>query len=174
MNIRDRIEHHIWSEMFHAKFWEQYISEYTGNRIDRRRYYNIAVISFAIIGSATWGIWRALNWELVTPIIFAVIGITQVLSAIQKEMIVDSNKLQSMYELRSKYILYLNKLERLHLKSNKDDISDEELESDYYSLRDTTPSIENLKDSLNFRDIKSVRKKASETASKYLNDRFKT
>ena len=60
---RDKIEELVWYELIHAKYWEQYISDYTGSKMDWRKFYNIIAISFAIIGGSTWGAWKALDVE---------------------------------------------------------------------------------------------------------------
>lgn len=158
----------IWHEMIQAKSWEQYISEYIGKQIDRKKIYSIVAIIFAIAGGSTWGLWKALNIEWMTPVIFAIMGIAQVLSAIQKEVVIDINTLQSLHKLRGMYISYFSKVERLFLTIETNKLSIEEREDLYYSLRETTIPIEMLKDSINIKDFKKINKKITDRVEEYL------
>lgn len=161
----------IWREMVQAKSWEQYVSEYIGDRIDRKKLFSIIAISLAIIGGSTWSLWRVLNVEWITPLMFGLMGIAQVLSAIQKEIVITPENLQSLHNLRGMYISYFNQLERLYLSVESGKSSLEKREETFYALRETTLPIESLKDSINIKNIKKINKKIEERIKNgYLKD----
>lgn len=169
---RDTIEYIVWDEFVQAKSWEQYISDYTGNRMDFRKYFNITAIALAIMGGSTWGVWKSINAEWVTPVIFGVLGISQLLSAIQKDIIVTTEGLDSLIRLRSMYIQYSDKLERLYLLIDRQVIAVEEIENKYFDLRKEALPIEELKDSLNIDQLKKIDKKVEQRVSDYLKQRY--
>jgi hypothetical protein len=169
---RDKIEELVWYELIHAKYWEQYISDYTGSKMDWRKFYNIIAISFAIIGGSTWGAWKALDVEWVTPVMFGLMGIAQILSAIQKNVIIDNETIQSLTKLRTSYISYFNKLERLFIKIEDNQLDKFQIEEEYFSLRETVYPIEELKDTLNISKLKTIDKKVEGRVIDYLKSRY--
>lgn len=171
-NKRDKIEELVWYELVHAKYWEQYISDYTGSKIDWRKWYNIIAILFAIAGGSTWGLWKTLNFEWVTPVMFGLMGIAQALSAIQKNVIIDNDTIQSLTKLRSSYISYFNKLERLFIKIEDKQLSKEQIEEEYFLLRESVYAIEELKDTLNISQLKNIDKKVENRVIGYLKTRY--
>jgi len=171
-NKRDKIEELVWHELVHAKYWEQYISDYTGSKIDWRKWYNIIAISLAIVGGSTWGAWKALNVEWITPVMFGLMGVAQILSAIQKNVIIDNDTIQSLTKLRSSYISYFNKLERLFIKIEDKQLSKELIEEEYFKLRETVYPIEELKDTLNINQLKKIDKKVEKRVIAYLKTRY--
>lgn len=163
----------IWYEMGHAKFWEQYLAEYTTYRLDYRKWYNIITMILSVVGAATFPLWKAMeNNTYVPSIIFGIMAIAQLLAVFQKNMVVDSEQLQKTIQLRSMYISYFNRLERLFIENEEGIHNGDELRNRYYELRETTISIEALKDSLNIHPKKNVLKKGEERAIEYLNRRF--
>lgn len=169
---RDRIEFVVWDEFVQSKSWEQYISDYTGSRMDWRKYYNVAAICLAIIGGSTWGVWKSINAEWVTPLIFGILGLSQLLSAVQKDVVINSEDLQSLMNLRVLYIKYTDKLERLYLHVNRGDISTIEIENQYFEIRKDAPAIEELKDSLNIKSLKKLDKQVYDRVRSFLESRY--
>lgn len=171
-NNRDTIEYIVWDEFVQAKSWEQYLSDYTGNRMDWRKYFNIITIAFAIAGGATWGVWKTVNAEWVTPVIFGLLGVSQLLSAVQKDIIVSTEGLESLIKLRLMYIQYSDKLEKLYLLIDRGTLSVEEIENKYFDLRKEALPMEELKDSLNISSLKKIDKKVEKRVSDYLTQRY--
>jgi len=168
-----RIEKIIWDEYIQAKSWEQYISEYTGRKMDIRKWFNIITGALVVIGSSTWSFWSLWEKFWITPIIMLIIGISQILASTLPHIIVDSETLKSLSKLRGMYIEYFNKLERLELKILNNNISQEEIEEQYFILRETIYPIEELKDSINIKSIKSLNKKITDRIVSMVNDRYK-
>jgi len=169
---RDKIEELVWYELVHAKYWEQYISDYAGSKMDWRKIYNIIAISFAIIGGSTWGAWKALDVDWITPVMFGLMGVAQILSAIQKNVIIDNETIKSLNNLRTSYISYFNKLERLFIKIEDKELKKYEIEEQYFALRETVYSIEELKDNLNISKLKKVDKNVEKKVINYLETRY--
>lgn len=169
---RDRIEIVVWDEFVQAKSWEQYISDYTGSRMDWRKIYSILAISIAIMGGTTWGLWKVVNAEWVTPVMFGLLAIAQLLSAIQKNIVVSNEDLQSLSKLRCMYIKYTDQLERLYLQIDRKELSIEQIEDHYFTIREVSPAIEELKDYLNIKTLKHLDKEVEYRVRHFLESRY--
>lgn len=167
------IERIVWDEFVQAKSWEQYISDYTGHKMDIRKWLGITIGLLAIAGSAAWGVWKLLTYTWVTPVILLIVGASQLLTSLSTHVIVDSETLKFLAKLRGMYIEYSNKLECLVLKILNKDISQEEIEEQYFSLRETVYPIEELKDSLNIHQLKRLSKKVEDRIELIMKDRYK-
>lgn len=168
------IEKMIWYEMIHAKYWEQYLSDYSGYKIDIRKWINILTLVLSTIGASSWAAWKSLpeGCEWIPSVIFALMGLGQLVSILQKNVIADNNTLQSLYRLRTLYISYFNQLERLYIENNTFAFNENELIEKYYKLRETVYPIEELKDSLNINQIEKLDKKIMARVTDYLNSRY--
>lgn len=169
---RSKIETLVWHELVHAKYWEQYIPDYITQKIDWRKRYNVIAIILSVMGCATWGLWKMINAELATPITFALVSIVQIISAVQKDVITDDKTLKSLSKLRTLYIEYFNKLERLFINIEENGLSLKEMEEQYFALRETVYPIEELKDTLNIKQLKKVDKSAISKTEDYLKSRY--
>lgn len=170
---RDKIEELVWYEFVHAKYWEQFLSQYSGQKIDWRKQFNILTIVLSVIGASSWKLWELLSgYEWVTPMIFGLVALTQVFAAVQKEIVIDNDTLSSIYRLRSLYISYSNKLEKLFIEILDKKLSREEIEEQYFVLRETVYPIEELKDSLNIKQLKKADEKSIEESNRYLKIRY--
>lgn len=173
LNERRLIEGLVWNELVHAKYWEQYLSEYMGNRIDWRKRINTITILLSVIGATSWKFWSIPGvGEWASVVILILIAGLQLISALQKEIVVDNDTLQSLAKLRTLYIGYFNKLERLFIHNEEKSISPQEVEKQYFSLRETVYPIEELKDSLNIPELKKVKEKGEREVWKYLEARY--
>lgn len=165
----------VWDELIQAKSWEQYISEYTGHKMDWRKWFNIAAIILSMIGGASWAVWKVFDKEwidYITPFLFLLTGISQLASAIQGKVVVDENTLESLSRLRAQYIEYYNKLENLYLDVMDKKRSENEMRSDFFQIRESVYPIEELKDSLNIKKIKKVNNKVEKDMTLYLKARW--
>jgi hypothetical protein len=153
------MEKQVWYEFVHARSWEQYISEYYGRRMDWRKWFSVTTGSLAVVGSSTWSLWSLWESEWVTPAVLFTLGFAQLLTASQPHIIVDGETLESLAKLRRMYISYSNKLERLLLRILSSDMDQEIVEEQYFSLRATIYPMEKLKDSLNIRELKTLKKR---------------
>jgi hypothetical protein len=171
---RSFIENIIWYEMIHAKYWEQYLSDYTGLKITKRKWLNITILMLSTIGASSWSAWKLLpeGTEWLPSVIFGIMGVVQVFNVFQKNITVENTTLESLYRLRSMYISYFNKLERLFIESEAHKYSQNELIEKYYKIRETVYPIEELKDSLNITQIEMLDKNIEGKVMNYLNSRF--
>jgi hypothetical protein len=166
------MEKQVWDEFVQAKAWEQYTSEYSGHRMDWKKWFGVITGSLAVIGSSAWSFWSLLESVWVTPVMLFVLGFTQLLTASQPYIIVDGETLESLAKLRRMYISYSNKLERLLLKILDSTMMQEEIEEQYFSLRETVYPIEKLKDSLNIPQLKRLKKRVEDRMRKILKDKY--
>lgn len=172
-NKRNKIEELVWYEFTHAKYWEQFLSQYSGQKIDWRKWFNIATIILSVIGASSWKLWELLSgYEWVTPMIFGLVALTQVFAAVQKEIIIDNETLSSIYRLRGLYISYSNKLEKLFIDIIDKKLTRDEIVEQYFALRETVYPIEELKDSLNIKKLKQADEKSIEESNLYLKMRY--
>lgn len=170
---RETIELLVWHELVHAKYWEQYISRYIGRKIDWRKWFSILTVALSVIGASSWKLWELLSgYEWVTPMIFGIVALMQVFSAIQKEIVIDNDTLQSLIKLRALYIAYFNKLERLFLDNDNNSLNKKEVEEAYFILRETVYPMEELKDTINIPELKSIKKDGEKEVTKYLKSRY--
>lgn len=169
---RDKIEELVWYELVHSKYWEQYLSEYIGVKIDWRKRYNIITVIASIFGISSWKGWELFDGVDVSFISLVVIATTQILSAIKKDIIIDNETQKSIMSLRSKYILYFNKVERLFIEIEDKKITREKLIEKYYILRDSVCELEELKDSLNINKLRKADKKGIKNTMTYLKNRY--
>lgn len=169
---RDRIEHIIWDEFVQAKSWEQTISDYSGSKIDKRKWFSIITGSLVIVGSSTWSFWKMWEADWIAPVILLIVGITQILSSTQKYIIIDNETLTSLAKLRSLYINYTNKLEKLVVAMLDGELNKVQLEEQYFELRETVYPIEELKDSLNIIIKKKLDKRVKDRVEHFLKTRY--
>lgn len=169
---REIIEILLWNELVHAKYWEQYISQYIGYKKDWRKRFSIATIALSVIGASSWKLWSMPGvGEWSTMIIFGLVAAFQVLSSIQKEVVIDNDTFQSLMKLRSLYIAYFNKLEHLFI-DNENGLEREFVEERYFLLRETVYPIEELKDNINIPELTKVKEKGEKEVIKYLRTRY--
>lgn len=167
----EQIKTLIWYEMVHAKFWEQYLSDYALYKFDYRKWFNIITMIISVIGASSFPIWKLTeNNEWVPSIIFGLMAVAQVLAVFQKNMVSSNEQIEGMIKLRCLYIEYFNKMEHLYIMKNQ--YNEEELIGMYYKLRSETIPIEKLKDSLNIRPYKRLIKKGETKAEEYLKPRY--
>lgn len=162
----------IWTELTHAKSWEQYISDYYGSRVDMRRYYNITSILVSLVGVLILNIPNINKYNWVIVIAFSISIIAQLLSALQKDVVVDNDTLLKMGKLRSMYIGYYDLLEKLFIQMVENNLSKDECEVRYYELRNEAYPIEVLKDELNFKEKKRLLKRTYARVDNMLNKKF--
>lgn len=169
----DKIEELVWYEFVHAKYWEQFLSQYSGYKIDWRKWFNIGTIILSVVGASSWKLWELVSvYEWVTPMVFGLVALTQVFGALQKEMVIDNDTLSSIYRLRGLYISYANKLEKLYIEILDKNLTRDEIEQQYFAIRETVYPIEELKDSLNIKQLKKADEKSMEETSRYLKIRY--
>jgi len=173
MSENPKIEDLLWYELVHAKFWEQYLAEYTTYKQDYRKIYNIITMIFSVIGASTFPLWKLCSSieEYIPSIVFGIMAILQILAIFQKNLSSTNEELMNMIKLRGMYIHYFNKLECLYLKTFKE-YDEGQLIEEYYTLRDSTDKIEALKDSLNIHPNKRSLKKGEQEARSYVEIRF--
>ena len=166
----------IFDELWHAKSWEQYISEYAGSKIDIRKRYSLLVLLLSAIGTSTWGVWKAFDntgmASYVPVVLFFLIGIIQVLSAVKTEVVLDERTQSKLHELRTMYINYYNRVERLYVDFRDGTIGIEESKRIFFEIRDTSCPIEELKDSLNIKSLKKLDKRVSDRMKIILKERW--
>lgn len=100
-----RIERIVWSELVHAAYWEQYLSQYVGYKYDWRKRYNIILLILSTVGAASFSAWKLIpnGEDLIPSILFALMAVTQLIAVCQKHVTIDDETARKLRELRIKY-----------------------------------------------------------------------
>jgi hypothetical protein len=153
--------------MAHAKYWEQYISQYIGKKIDIREFFSLTIIIVSISGGIA-GFWA---WQ--APVAgCCIIAILQLIVNVRDSIIIDNEAVSKYSDLRDYYIEYFNKLEKLWLEYDTELISEQTARDQYLVLRESTYKIERLKDALHISKLKRPGKLAELQLKKYINYRY--
>jgi hypothetical protein len=169
------IERLAWDECVQAKSWEQYISEYTGHKMDHKKYFDIATVVLAVLSSVSWGGWKVFNnnwFDYATLIFILLTAVSQLISAIGNKVVITDDALKSLSRLRTLYIGYYNQFEDLMESIVNKSISQKEIKDRFFQLRESVYPIEELKDSINIKEIKKVSEKALRQTSEALKERW--
>lgn len=104
--MRDTILDIIWDELVQAKSWEQYLSDYATYKLNWIKWFNLTTILLSVFGATINPLLTEENtW--ITTLTFILAIILQILSNIQKEVVIDMYTLNKMILLRTKYNDYL-------------------------------------------------------------------
>jgi hypothetical protein len=153
----------IFADFYIAKYGDEYLCSYIAFQKDVRKWYKIITIIFSVggIGTAFGG------QNIISAIIFFLIGIVQLLSSIEVYVIHSEKQIESLHKLRMMYYDRSNDLEKLFKVSHK--ITENEAECRFYELRDACRKIEELDLEINVKKIKKLKKKAQVELDKYIN-----
>lgn len=169
------IETMIWHELIHAKYWEQFLSEYVSYKTDYRKWYNIALLVMSTIGASSFALWNlASGWEWLPLVLFSLMALAQLFSVCQKSFVIDDDTTSKIRTLRLKYIEYFNNMEKLYIEAKDGNMPKESMIDRYYKVREMVYPIEDLKDSLNISKLKKADRKGSYQTELYLAFRYGT
>jgi hypothetical protein len=158
---------HIWYEMAHARYWEQYTSQYIGYKLSVRKFFNVIMILVAIVGGC-------LGFYYPQAPLYAcgVVALLQLIINIKDNVVVDNETISKYSDLRDYYIEYFNRLEKLWLEYYTEYIDEVKAREEYLRLRETVYPIERLKDALNISKLKYPDKHAEKQVNSYLKKRY--
>lgn len=159
MSMRDD----IYADFYIAKYGDEYLCLYIAFQKKIRKWYKIITIIFSGsgIGSAFAG------QNILSAIIFVLIGIVQVLSSLEVYIIHSEKQIESLHKLRMMYFDRCNDLERLFKSYEK--IGKDEAEERFFELRKEFRKIEELDLEVNVKSIKKIRADAQKTLDIYIN-----
>ena len=160
----------IWKEMQQVKFGIDYITNYLDFQKKMKQIFEISTLLFSTSGVFSWVVWKSGMYSQ-----FALVAITiiQLLKLVESKILLNSDKIGKVSELKTLYIKYFNKLEKLWMESEKEDKDEQQVKEDFYILRDTDfINIEKLDDKLNIPNITYLKNKSETSMKKYLKNRF--
>jgi hypothetical protein len=159
---------HIWVDFCHARLGDEYLVLYSGRQKEIRRWFKIVTILLS-----AEGIFSAFkDAKIPTVISFIVIGIIQLLSTIENQLIRSEKEVDEIGKLRVFYYERSNKLEKLFLEFRDDKITDDDARSQLFALRGAAVEIEELDTKLNIKKHKKLFLKADTLAKKQLNQYY--
>lgn len=169
------IEKLIWYELVHAKYWEQFLSQYVSYKTGYRKWYNIVLLILSTIGASSFAAWNlSPDAKWVPLVLFVLMAIVQLISVCQKAIVIDDETASKIRTLRLKYIEYFNNVERLYLETKNSNMSIDSMTECYYKVREMVYPIEDLKDSLNISKLKGADRKSCYQTELYLSFRYGT
>jgi hypothetical protein len=155
---------HIWVDFCHAKLGDEYLVLYSGRQKEIRRWFKIITILLS-----AEGIFSAFKEAKIPTIIsFSVIGVIQLLSSIENQVIRSEKEIEEIGRLRIFYYDRSNKLEKLFLEFRENKIKSDNARAELFALRDTAKEIEELDTKLNIKRHNKLLQKADALAKKYL------
>lgn len=166
----------LWYELVHAKYWEQYLSQYCSRKLDYRKLLSLSIIVLSSIGASSWLGWDVLKSHMPHIVGYGliIVVILQLTVSILDMYATTPQETQDIIFLRVKYLNYFNELEKLYQDYYNYTISDEEARSIFFSIRKEHISrIETIKENLNIKKLNKPNKKAYNNAIQYLETRYK-
>jgi hypothetical protein len=120
----------IWYELVNTKFGEIYLSRYIILQRKFKKYIHVVILLISAIGIAGWKIWEPVAW-----IAFAVIIIIEVLNVIENQWIRSNEDIGKLIALRTDYIKYFNKIEKLWIDYENNKYSEDDALNFFHGLR---------------------------------------
>lgn len=156
----------VWYEMIRVKYGEVYLSLYLDFQKDLKRYIKIATLVFSGSGVFGWVFWEPLAW-----IACIIIAIIQLISLIENQIVRSETELEEISVLRSMYLKYLTKLEKLWYDCENSIEKEKKIKKLFFTLKDTDfVSIEKLDDKLNIKHWTKLKNKADTRTREYFNN----
>jgi hypothetical protein len=162
--IRDK----IWYELVDAKYGEIYLAYYINRCKNVKKTFRIVTLVFSAGGVFGWKI-----WEPIALIACVIIAGIQLLNLIENQIVASDDELIKIGELRSLYLKYFNKLERLWTDFEGGTVRDEDASSQFFALRKgLKEKIEKLDNELHIKQIESLLLKTDKQEKLYFNNRY--
>jgi hypothetical protein len=92
----------------------------------------------------------------------------QIITLVEKHIIVSDEELNSMSVLRNQFINYFDKLEKLWIDFDMNRIDETEATKQFYEFRELKKQIEKLDDEMHLNPIRSLHKKSDTEANNYI------
>jgi len=154
----------IWYEMIHTKLGDNYLTVYINRQRTIRKYYIVFMLIFSTSGVLGWSLWNAI------PVIAcALIALMQLVRLIENQFILSDSDLDKVADLRSKYISYFNKIEKLWIDFNNNEFSEQLATEKFFLLRQIGEEIEATDNKLHITNIKSIYNIADSETRNYFN-----
>ena len=155
----------IWYEMMQIKFGEKYLAFYISLQYQIKKYFKISTLIFSGSGILGWKLWQPIAW-----IALILIAIIQILSLIENQIVRSDKEVADIARLREMYLKYFNKLEKLWVDFESQDINDKEASSLFFKYRNEDhQSIEVLDNNLGIKKWKKLEYKADTETRQYFN-----
>lgn len=163
--IRDK----IWYEIADIKYGEVYLALYLNRCRSQRRAFKIITLIFSAGGVFGWSI-----WEPLAVIACLIIAAIQILVLIEGQIVRSDEDMLKIGQLRELYVKYLNRLEKIWVDFESNNITDSEASDAYFKLVDQMKSKIETKDNELYINsgIKSLLKEAHHEHLNYLNNRY--
>jgi hypothetical protein len=155
----------IWYEMVQTKFGDKYLALYLSLQYKLKRTFNILILVFSGSGILGWELWQPIAW-----VALILIALIQLLSLIQNQLIRDDKEIARIAKLRTLYTKYFNKLEKLWVDFENENITENEASVSFFELRQIEQeTIEALDNKIGIKKWKSLSAKADKETREYFN-----
>ncbi len=152
--------------MVHTKFGDNYLAGYLSRQKRTRKLFKIFTLIFSTSGVFGWAF-----WEYIPIIACGLIALMQLVTLIENQIVPSDQDIDDIAGLRNKYIQYFNKLERLWIDFQNNNITEQTACEQFYQLRQTIGAdIQETDNKLNINgNITLVKKKADLETTNYIN-----
>lgn len=156
----------IWYEMLHTKLGDNYLAGYISKQKRIKKWFKIFTLIFSTGGVLGWPI-----WEYVPVIACVLIAAMQLVTLLENQIIPSDQDIEDIARLRNKYNNYFNKLEKLWMDFQSNNINEDAAKEQFYELRTLLGAdLLATDDKLNINGkIKSLYKKADLETRNYFN-----
>lgn len=155
----------IWNELGQIKYNEFYCIYLLAYRKRLINYFNVIILAFSGAGIMGWKI-----WENAPVVSCAVISTISLLKLLQTHIIPSDKDIEKLDKVSDFYFEYFNKLEALWYKQDR--ISEEELQNEYYKIKDSEKEANKLLKDVLKRINNRIHKKANLEATLFLKTNF--
>lgn len=152
--------------MVHAKYQEIYLAYYISKQKSFKKWVKIMTLIFSTSGIFSWAIW---NSGVLALIALIAISLIQLVDLIKNELTTSEEEMEALGDFRNKHVIYFNKLEKLWVEFENEEIQEQKVKNKFYELRNLKEEIEALDNKLHLRNTKSLKNKTEIETEEYLN-----
>jgi hypothetical protein len=153
----------IWHQLIDAKFGDEYLCRYRMRQTRIKKWFKISTVIFS--ASGIWSVYQGAEFPAYLSLTF--IGITQLATMVESELIHSEKSIDQITDLRIQYYGLWNRLEKLFLRF--DDLTTAEVMEEFYAIREVGKEAERLDDKLNITKWKRLITEARTATINYLN-----
>lgn len=160
----------LWKEMQQIKFGIDYVTKYLDYQKRIKKSFDLLTLLFSSSGIFSWVIWKS---EVYSQIALIAITIIQLLKLVESKLLLSSENIKEVSELKTLHIKYFNKLEKLWVEFDNKEKDEKQVREDFFNFKNTDfISIEKMDDKLNIPNIKFLKNKSTSSMETYLKNQY--
>jgi len=157
------MEEKLWYDFVHTKYGDCYLCHYLSAQKNLRKWAKILTLLFSTSGVLGWTVWKS------APIVSCIlVAIVQLFHLIENQIILSESDISKIVDLRTLYLKQCNKIEKLWVDFTAGEMTDKQVTTAFFKLRDDAMKIEALDNKLNIKHRKNLMKKANIETNNYI------